>query len=234
MSEFYRKPSSINEHFILRNLNPEIEHVIKNDIFTTYLTGKVLDIGCGNQPLKKHFTEKGYSYKGLDFKQNSLNNVDFVGQIDDPSLQINEKFEIVICTEVLEHVLDWKVAFDNMAKLCSPEGLVLITCPMFYPLHEEPFDYWRPTPYALIEFAKRNGFSIIKEKKLGDGKDVLGTLLKNSYFYPKNKKRKTLFYTALINKARNFIINKLVEQNDQVIMESPFFISNLFLLKKNS
>jgi hypothetical protein len=105
---------------------------------------------------------------------------------------------------------------------------------MFYPLHEEPFDYWRPTPYALAAFANMTGFSIVTDKKVGNGKDVLGTLLKNSYFTPKSKRIGTLFLAALLNRGRNFVLNRIIQQKDLIYMESPFFMSNLLLLKKNS
>lgn len=234
MPAFYREPQALQEHFILRHLNPAIESIIKNDILGSFESGKVLDIGCGKQPLKKHFIEKGFIYKGLDYRQNEPGNIDYIAKIDDPFLNIDERFDIIVCTEVMEHVLDWKVAFQNIAKLCSQTGLVLITCPMFYPLHEEPFDFWRPTPYAISAYAKMNGFRIVKESKIGDGKDVIGTILSNCYFYPGNNKVTTRFATKLINKARKYILNNIAQQNDTVYMKSPFFMSNLFLLKRNS
>lgn len=231
MSEFYRKASSGHEYFILNGLNLEISAVINNSILPAFRNGKVLDIGCGEQPLKKYF-EQTHLYKGLDHCQNSKNNIDYLTTIDNPRLSLEDQFDIIICTEVMEHVFDWKIAFENMAKLCTASGVILITCPMFYPLHEEPYDFWRPTPYAISKFAELNGFNIVLEKRIGDGKDILGTLLSYSYFYPQDKKLSTIISAKLVNRVRNFILKKLFNKN-RILMESPFFMSNLFLLKKN-
>ena len=86
-------------------------------------------------------------------------------------------FAFVLCTEVLEHVADWHAAFDNFAKLTAPGGKVLLTCPHIYPLHEEPFDFWRPTPHAIRHYAERAGFRVVSLDELGDAWDVLGTAL---------------------------------------------------------
>ena len=52
-----------------------------------------------------------------------------------------------------------------------------MTCPMFYPLHEEPYDFWRPTLHALDYFARRAGLRVVERQGAGDAWDILGTLL---------------------------------------------------------
>ncbi len=233
MKTFYRKAVSIQESFILKNLNKEIE-IVLSEIIGVLKGGKVLDIGCGEQPLKLFFNEKGFSYKSLDYKQNIYGTVDYINKIDG-ALNILESFDILICTEVMEHVLDWQTAFKNFSKLLNHNGLLLITCPMFYPLHEEPFDYWRPTPYAIKMFSENNGFNIVKEKKLGECFDLIGTILSNSYFYPTNQKWVSKINVKIINRFREFLLNKLMNHDKlNIVMESPYFMSNLFLLKKYS
>jgi hypothetical protein len=54
---------------------------------------------------------------------------------------------------------------------------VLITCPAVYPLHEVPYDFWRPTPYALERFATRYGLRVVESESAGSGWDVLGTVV---------------------------------------------------------
>lgn len=232
MNDFYRKANSGHEYFILKGLNREIREVINSMILPIIKEGKVLDVGCGEQPLRKYF-ESSYLYKGLDYCQNSQNNIDFLTQIDESALNIYEKFDIILCTEVFEHVFDWKAAFENISNLCSPSGLVLITCPMFYPLHEEPYDFWRPTPYALKKISELNGFTIVEEKRVGEGKDLLGTVLSYSYFYPETNSLGNKVRARLLNRARNYILERLFKQDENIRMESPFFMSNLFLLKRN-
>ncbi len=69
-------------------------------------------------------------------------------------------FQFVLCTEVLEHVADWPMAFKNLASLMSSGGHLLITCPFFYPVSIEKFvrvsPAWRyvlsPACFPLCSF----------------------------------------------------------------------------------
>jgi SAM-dependent methyltransferase len=55
-----------------------------------------------------------------------------------------EAFDAVICTELLEHVLDWKSVIHNLKMVCKKGGIVLITTrsPGFI-YHGWPYDFWR-------------------------------------------------------------------------------------------
>ena len=141
----------------------------------------VLDVGCGEQPLRADLEAIGYRYVSLDVVQNQSGTVDYVAPIDgelprsifDPAAA----YDLVMCTEVLEHVADWQTAFMNMAALTTPGGVLLITCPHFYMLHEEPHDYWRPTLYAINHYSNIAGFEVIEENTVGSAWDILGTLV---------------------------------------------------------
>lgn len=53
-------------------------------------------------------------------------------------------FDIVLCVETLEHVLDWGLAVENMKRVCAPGGLVFVTTrSKGFPYHQHPDDFWR-------------------------------------------------------------------------------------------
>jgi SAM-dependent methyltransferase len=72
-------------------------------------------------------------------------NVDRVCMAQDLVRDFGEAaFDVVISTETLEHVLDWKGAVSNMKRLCRPGGLVVLTTrSRGYRIHGAPRDYWR-------------------------------------------------------------------------------------------
>lgn len=138
-----------------------------------------LDVGCGGQPLRSQLTNVGFRYTSLDVQQNAAGTVDFVAQIDRslPAALLQRRFDFIVCTEVLEHVADWPAAFANLTQLLAPGGRLLLTCPHIWVPHEEPFDFHRPTNWGIAHHGARAGLKEIEITRLGDGYDVLGTVL---------------------------------------------------------
>lgn len=55
-----------------------------------------------------------------------------------------ESFELVISTEMIEHVKDWRLAITNLKTVCTIGGTILITTrSKGFSKHDFPSDYWR-------------------------------------------------------------------------------------------
>lgn len=199
---------------------------------------RVLDIGAGECPLQRTLEEAGFEYHSLDIGQNQAGTIKYVARIDGVlpgDLVAVGGFDLLILTEVLEHVPDWEASFRNLAGLLKPGGYCIITTPFFYMLHEEPYDFWRPTDHALRFFAERHGMEVAYSRRNGDGWDVLGTLLCSTSVCRRKKSFLSFLPLVpallLISLTKLFLKSRLFQ--DTLDLQMRFYLGNYFLLSKN-
>jgi len=73
----------------------------------------------------------------------------------------DKKFDVIICTEVLEHTLDPFSAVKEIYRLLKfGGGILLLTVPFNFRIHGPLPDCWRFTEHGLIELLKN--FSTVK------------------------------------------------------------------------
>lgn len=171
--------SSTQERFIVGLLGAALDEAIGR---YAVKGGRVIDVGCGGQPLRPALEQAGMRYIGLDTQSQPGVRTDYLCAIDGalPDALLREMgvgFELVVCTEVLEHIADWPAAWSNLSRLIAPGGTLILTAPFFYPLHEEPFDFFRPTKHAVKHWAERCGLEVVERRTLGTVWDVLGTAI---------------------------------------------------------
>lgn len=106
---------------------------------------RVLDFGCGSQPYRD-VLGPDVEYIGADLPDNDLAAVQIVdGVVDLPDSSV----DLVISTQVLEHVPDPQAYLAECRRVLRTGGRLLLTTHgvMFY--HPHPADFWRWTAEGL-------------------------------------------------------------------------------------
>jgi SAM-dependent methyltransferase len=95
-------------------------------------------------------------------------------------ITIAERYDVVICEQVLEHVVDPCLASQHLLGLCRPGGHVIVSTPFLIRQHELPLygmlDYWRFTPRGLRTLLERAGLEVDHVGTWGNSWGVLGNL----------------------------------------------------------
>lgn len=106
---------------------------------------RVLDVGCGVKPYYPFFAAAA-SYVGVDVQDNPA--ADVHGPIEALPLE-DGSFDVVLCTQVLEHVDDPAAAVRELHRVTAPGGRVLASTHGVMVYHPNPVDLWRWTHTGL-------------------------------------------------------------------------------------
>jgi SAM-dependent methyltransferase len=88
----------------------------------------------------------------------------------------HERYDVVICEQVIEHVEDPCAAVANLRRLVVPGGHVIVSTPFLIRIHEEwgMRDYWRFTPRGLRTLLERAGLQVEEVGSWGNAAVVVG------------------------------------------------------------
>jgi SAM-dependent methyltransferase len=119
-----------------------------------YGSFRVLDVGCGDRPYEVVFTGVGATYVGCDVEANV--HADIHGFAD--ALPVDDgSFDVVLCTQVLEHVPDPAHAVRELRRVLRPGGRALASTHGVAVFHPNPDDLWRWTHAGLDRLFRDNG-----------------------------------------------------------------------------
>ena len=110
----------------------------------------ILEIGSGRAVRGKH----RYSARHLFDASNTFVQSDIVSAyghrvVDVTELATSQEYDVILCLNVLEHVYQFQRALENLHRALRPGGQLFLGVPAYYPLHDEPADYWRFTEHSL-------------------------------------------------------------------------------------
>ena len=206
------------------------EHI---SALATKITGNTLDVGCGQKPYEYLFGSSHYIGLEMDSPENRQNKkADFF--YDGATFPFQDgEFDSVVANQVFEHVFNPDSFLGEIHRVMKDEGFLLLTVPFIWDEHEQPYDYARYSSFGLSSLLKKNGFSIIEQKKSVKDIRVVFQLL-NDYIYKKTVTRNkylnlliTFLYMAPFN-ILGELLSKILPQNEDL------YLDNIILAKKVS
>ncbi len=138
----------------------------------------VLDVGCGTGELlgliQMEFPEK-ITLSGADFSPSVVeeNKRKYPGVeffvIDLPRQKLEKRYDLVLCSEVIEHISDQKSSFLNLANLVRPGGHLCLTCPTgkIYSTEKHFGHVHHPSAEEILSYAKESGLEVLSLKVWG-------------------------------------------------------------------
>ena len=123
--------------------------------------GRLLDYGCGNMPYRPVFEPRVAEYVGADLAGNEQADLTVAetGRVDTG----DGSFDVVLSSQVLEHVADPDAYLAEAARVLNPGGTLLLSTHGVWRYHPDPRDLWRWTCDGLRTVVTRNGFEVVSQ-----------------------------------------------------------------------
>jgi len=120
----------------------------------------LLDYGSGTAPYKELLINHIEKYIGIDISAND--GADIVIAENEPIPLPNNSIDIVLSTQVLEHVKDVPFYLKEAYRVLKRDGIIIISTHGIWPYHPYPHDYNRWTRPGLINILQSNGYKILQ------------------------------------------------------------------------
>jgi 2-polyprenyl-3-methyl-5-hydroxy-6-metoxy-1,4-benzoquinol methylase len=129
---------------VMDGLRYNINKLLENYLYN-YVKGRVLEIGAGGNFLKEKFAKMSYDWISTDYDMRSRLDI----RCDGMSLPfVDESVDVIVCIDVLEHVAYPELMVSEFSHVLSKGGVLILSTPFFFYLHEAPNDFHRFSKYG--------------------------------------------------------------------------------------
>lgn len=128
-----------------------------------YARGRLVDVGCGSKPWRAVFAPYVSEHVGVDRfdSRRSPGSVDVIASAYEIPLP-DSHAHTVLMTAVLEHLAQPARALAEARRLLTPGGHLVLTSPLFWPLHQQPLDFFRYTPHGFRYLLEEAQFEVVE------------------------------------------------------------------------
>lgn len=153
------RPSLLQYDYLgLVTLSKDVDELITEACrLSPNATAVALDVGSDLSPYRDVLAKHGWQVETLDIAPRP--GVDHVGTVERTGLQ-DAAFDLVLCTQVVEHCSDPWGALQELHRIIRPGGHLIWTVPQVWFYHPHPDDNWRFTPEGVSRLSETTGFAV--------------------------------------------------------------------------
>lgn len=127
-----------------------------------FLKGRLFDLGAGESPYRDFFLEHANQYVAVDWAGTFHNSkADIIADLNMPLPIDSEAADSVVSLSVMEHLCEPQMMLNETYRILKPLGYLLLQVPWQWRIHEEPYDFFRYTPFGLKYMLAKAGFEEI-------------------------------------------------------------------------
>jgi len=173
-----------------------------------HVSGICVDVGCGEKIFKQYIDKKISYYWGLEYPQtlaasflnSRYSKIDVAGNAEALPVK-NESIDTILLLDILEHIRKPEYVMQQAYYSLKINGHAVITTPFLYPLHMEPYDFYRFTKNGIEALANMSGFTIVENFKYGKALETFAVNSNLFIFYEIFKLNKLVKKISLIKKV---------------------------------
>lgn len=137
-------------------MRESIKQFVKICAETLPIPEPIYEFGSLQVPEQEGFADlrplfPGKKYVGADMREGP--GVDVIFNLHHINLP-SESVGTVLILDTLEHVEFPRKAFEEVHRILKPNGILIISSVMNFPIHDYPYDYWRFTPEGFRSLLK--------------------------------------------------------------------------------
>jgi len=148
-------------------------------LIAAHCRGRLLDLGCGEVPLFGAYRPFVTDVVCADWPASIHGNrhVDVLCDLTSRLPFATGSFDTILLSDVLEHIAEPLELCREIARLLAPGGNLIMNVPFFYWLHEQPYDYYRYTEFALRRFMAQTQLSVTTLVPVGGAPEIIVDIL---------------------------------------------------------
>ncbi|MDC3082505.1 class I SAM-dependent methyltransferase [Candidatus Pelagibacter sp.] len=204
----------------------------------------LLDVGAGHQPYKKNFKKIKYESCDSDnvikeIKYDILNaKHDFYCNINEHIPRNDKYYDVVLCSEVLEHVYNPENVIKEISRILKDDGVFIATIPQSMGEHMLPHNYFNYLGPGILYLLKKNNLKALSLKKYSGVFHATGNLLNKLvntvFFIDRNLVTKIIFFPLeFIVRIFVAIINIILFYLDKFDTTKSWSLHYFLIAKKN-